>query len=55
MSRVVGVALALVTFAACAGTDEHVLEVTATAYNSLPDQGSGDPTLAAWGTSCGLA
>jgi 3D (Asp-Asp-Asp) domain-containing protein len=25
------------------------LEVTATAYNSLPSQGSGDPTLAAWG------
>lgn len=25
------------------------LEVTATAYNSLHGQGSGDPTLAAWG------
>jgi 3D (Asp-Asp-Asp) domain-containing protein len=28
----------------------HSLEVTATAYNSLPDQGQGDPTIAAWGT-----
>jgi len=25
------------------------LQVTATAYNSLPGQGLGDPTLAAWG------
>ncbi len=27
----------------------ETLEVTATAYNSLQGQGSGDPTLAAWG------
>lgn len=27
----------------------ETLEVTATAYNSLHGQGSGDPTLAAWG------
>ena len=27
----------------------HTLEVTATAYNSLPNQGQGDPTIAAWG------
>lgn len=29
--------------------DIETLEVTATAYNSLHGQGSGDPTLAAWG------
>ncbi len=29
--------------------DFETLEVTATAYNSLAGQGSGDPTLAAWG------
>ncbi len=28
---------------------ERVLEVAATAYNSLPGQTEGDPTLAAWG------
>ena len=28
---------------------ERALEVTATAYNSLPGQTEGDPTLAAWG------
>ena len=28
---------------------ERELEVTATAYNSLPGQTEGDPTLAAWG------
>jgi 3D (Asp-Asp-Asp) domain-containing protein len=34
---------------AAADPDVATLEVTATAYNSLPSQGSGDPTLAAWG------
>ncbi len=29
--------------------DERTLTVTATAYNSLPGQGQGDPTLTAWG------
>ena len=33
----------------CSTSGEQVLEVTATAYNSLPGQTSGDPTLAAWG------
>ena len=33
----------------CSTSAEHSLEVTATAYNSLPGQTSGDPTLAAWG------
>jgi len=41
-----GLALAL----CCAGTAvERSLVVTATAYNSLPGQTSGDPTVAAWG------
>lgn len=31
------------------GKKEHVLAVTATAYNSLPSQTQGDPTLTAWG------
>ena len=31
------------------GEKEHVLAVTATAYNSLPGQTQGDPTLTAWG------
>ena len=31
------------------GKKEHVLTVTATAYNSLPAQTQGDPTLTAWG------
>lgn len=34
---------------ACTEAQEHALEVTATAYNSLPGQGLGDPTLTAWG------
>ena len=29
--------------------DENALKVTATAYNSLPAQTQGDPTLTAWG------
>ena len=36
-----------VSFSASQGT--RTLEVTATAYNSLPQQGQGDPTIAAWG------
>ena len=31
------------------GKQENVLTVTATAYNSLPGQTQGDPTLTAWG------
>ncbi len=48
----VGLAFAmLVTLAlCCAGTPaERTLVVTATAYNSLPGQTSGDPAVAAWG------
>lgn len=51
-----GLVLALVALFAIpassgASTDAgtRTLEVTATAYNSLPDQGQGDPTIAAWG------
>ena len=29
--------------------DNHVLKVTATAYNSMPNQTQGDPHLTAWG------
>ena len=35
--------------AACSHAGSQQLEVTATAYNSLAAQTSGDPTLAAWG------
>ena len=44
-------ALACVTLAAAPPAEpaERTLEVTATAYNSLPDQTLGDPALAAWG------
>ena len=31
------------------GGQEHVLEVTATAYNSVPDQTQGNPKITAWG------
>jgi 3D (Asp-Asp-Asp) domain-containing protein len=34
----------------CLGSDyEHSAVVTASAYNSVPEQTSGDPTVAAWG------
>jgi 3D (Asp-Asp-Asp) domain-containing protein len=38
-----------ITAIACVSCREHTLIVTATAYNSAPDQTHGDPTLAAWG------
>jgi 3D (Asp-Asp-Asp) domain-containing protein len=41
-------AVALIVSFSASG-DDHSLEVTATAYNSLPGQGQGDPSLAAWG------
>jgi len=31
------------------GESKHILKVTSTAYNSLPDQTQGDPTITAWG------
>jgi 3D (Asp-Asp-Asp) domain-containing protein len=42
-------AAAAVLSASCATLQQQELTVTATAYNSLPGQTQGDPTLAAWG------
>jgi 3D (Asp-Asp-Asp) domain-containing protein len=45
-------ALAVVTIVAASPMSlmaEQNLEVTATAYNSVPGQGLGDPTITAWG------
>ena len=39
----------LVVCAACAATPPKRLLVSATAYNSLPEQTQGDPNVAAWG------
>jgi 3D (Asp-Asp-Asp) domain-containing protein len=39
----------LMALAASAWGADRTLEVTASAYNSLPGQTEGDPTLAAWG------
>lgn len=41
--------LSLVLLFSCSTQEKKELEVTATAYNSLPGQTSGDPALAAWG------
>lgn len=38
----------LLFLASCSNCEKKELEVTATAYNSLVGQTSGDPTLAAW-------
>lgn len=45
------VAAALVVLAALAGCkgETQSLTVTATAYNSVPEQTQGDPTIGAWG------
>ena len=40
---------ALTSIVACTATPRREMRVTATAYNSLPDQTRGDPSLAAWG------
>jgi len=43
-------AILVILLSACgSGESKHVLKVTATAYNSLPNQTQGDPTIAAWG------
>jgi 3D (Asp-Asp-Asp) domain-containing protein len=50
--RIVNVVLLAIALAAVASGDsleERTLEVTATAYNSLPSQTVGDPTITAWG------
>ena len=50
MSRAAAGALLLAALLSSCGADgERSLVVTATAYNSLPGQGVGDPSLAAWG------
>lgn len=42
-------AMLLLAPAACATEGERSLLVTATAYNSLPEQTGREPTIAAWG------
>lgn len=42
-------ALLLLAAASCAAAGERTLEVTASAYNSLPGQTQGNPNLTAWG------
>ena len=41
--------LFLLLYSCGSGESKHILKVTATAYNSLPDQTQGDPTITAWG------
>jgi 3D (Asp-Asp-Asp) domain-containing protein len=43
--------ICLLAASASADLVERALAVTATAYNSVPEQTDGDPTLAAWGDS----
>ncbi len=43
--------ICLLAAPASADLVEHALAVTATAYNSVPEQTDGDPHLAAWGDS----
>ena len=44
-----GIVWLVFSVTSCVANDERVMEVTATAYNSLEGQTSGSPTLAAWG------
>ena len=41
--------LFLLLYSCGSGESKHILKVTATAYNSLPDQTQGDPAITAWG------
>jgi 3D (Asp-Asp-Asp) domain-containing protein len=43
--------ICLLAASASADLAERALAVTATAYNSVPEQTDGDPNLAAWGDS----
>ena len=43
------ICLALLVPAACVAEAERTLVVTASAYNSLPEQTVGNPSVAAWG------
>ena len=45
----ISVAIVLITADILPGEEEQVLKVTATAYNSLPEQTLNDPSLTAWG------
>ncbi len=47
--RLVAVVGCLALVSCGAGAEMRSIEVTATAYNSLPDQTSGDPAIGAWG------
>ena len=49
ISRLILTIFVLLLSACGSGESKHVLMVTATAYNSLPDQTQGDPTITAWG------
>lgn len=49
LTRYLAIACLVCLGFACAEERGHALEVTATAYNSLPGQGLGDPTVTAWG------
>jgi len=42
-------AVGITAVGSVSGVDERVLQVTATAYNSLPGQTQNDPSLTAWG------
>jgi len=48
-SRLIFAILFLLLYSCGSGESKHILKVTATAYNSLPDQTQGDPTITAWG------
>ncbi len=47
--HLLGALLVALVLCCAGGPPEQSLTVTATAYNSLPGQTSGDPALAAWG------
>ncbi len=47
-SGLIFVILFFLLYSCGSGESKHILKVTATAYNSLPDQTQGDPTITAW-------
>lgn len=48
-SQTIPLCIVVLVMPLCAAGEEHALEVTATAYNSLRGQAQGDPSVAAWG------
>lgn len=48
-AALLGSSLALLVPVACTTAVERTLQVTASAYNSLPEQTAGDPSRGAWG------